>query len=610
MSSNFINTTRDHKFILKEWLDLTKVLETDRFKDGYTVDDIDFILDNALKGAKEVVAPTNEDADKIGGTYVDGHARMTESCKTAYHFIQQNGFCSSNKDRNDPSAVPLSVMWAMMEFMIGANPHIGTILAGPAAGGEVLEEFASEYLIKMYAGRLFSGEWTATMCLTEPSAGSDVGDQTTKAYPTEEPGIYNIKGTKCFISHAENSICDNTIHLVLARIEGAAPGTKGLSLFVIPQYFSDMDGTILGSNDVSVSGIEHKLGIKGNVTCVLNFGENSQCKGWLIGDPPGEDGVGQGMAQMFRVMNEERLMTGHGALSLSAVAYHNAVEYCKERIQGRPFTNPKGDRVPIIEHEDIRRMLLFQKAHVEVFRAMILYNFYLLDIAYNTSDKELAKQCDALVNVNIPLIKAYCSDMAVECISSAMQCYGGYGFSEEYPIAELYRDCRIYPIWEGTNYIQSMDLVGRKFTMAKGQVFGLWLKQIEDFLAANRGAAGFEREFEIMDAATQSYKELLGTLGGYMGEGKVRMMPLFSTRILHATAKLLGGKLILDQAMLAQKKIDELGQEHFDYAFYAGKIASARFYIGNIVPEIETTSKIFKNGDKSALEIPEEAFFV
>jgi alkylation response protein AidB-like acyl-CoA dehydrogenase len=610
MSSNFINSTRDHKFILKEWLDLSQVFATERFKDGYTVDDIDFILDNALKAAKEVVAPSCDEADKIGSTYVDGHAYMPAALKDAYHFIQQNGFCSSNRNKNDPSAVPLTVMWAMMEYMIGANPHLGTILAGPGAGGDILEEYASDYLINMYVEKLYSGEWTCTMCLTEPSAGSDVGDQSTKAFPTDEPGVYHIKGTKCFISHAENGICDNTLHLTLARIDGAAAGTKGLSLFVVPQFFSDMDGNILEANDVSVSGIEHKLGIKGNPTCVLNFGEEGKCKGWLVGNAPGEDGVGAGMAQMFKVMNEERLMTGHGALSLSAVAYHNAAAYCKDRIQGRPLTNPKGDRVAIIQHEDVRRMLLFQKSHVEVFRAMILNNFYLLDLAYNTSDPELAKQCNAMVEVNIPIIKAYCSDMAVECISTAMQCYGGYGFSEEYPIAELYRDCRIYPIWEGTNFIQSMDLVGRKFTVAKGKIFAVWLKQIEDFLDANRGAAGFDREFAIMDSAMKNFKGILGTLQAYMGEGKVSLMPLFSTRILHATAKLLGGKLILDQALLAQKKLNELGKDHFDYAFYSGKVASARFYVGNIVPEIENTYKVFKNGDNSAIEIPEEAFFV
>lgn len=609
MSSNFINGTRDHKFILKEWLDLSKVFATARFQGGYTVDDIDFILENALKGAKEVVAPSCEEADKIGSRFENGHAYMPDSCKEAYHFIQQNGFCSSNKNRNDPSAVPLSVMWSMMEYMIGANPHLGTILAGPAAAGEVLEEFASDYLKKLYVDKMFSGEWTATMCLTEPSAGSDVGDLITRAYPTDEPGVYNIKGTKCFISHAENGICDNTIHLVLARIEGAAPGTKGLSLFVIPQFFSDEEGHLLGPNDVSVSGIEHKMGIKGNATCVLNFGEEGKCKGWLVGDPPGEDGVAAGMMQMFKVMNEERLMTGHASLSLAAVAYHNAVAYCKERIQGRPLTNPKAGRVPIIQHEDVRRMLLFQKSHVEVFRAMILNNFYMLDLAYNSSDTELAKHCAAMVEVNIPIIKAYCSDMAVECISTAMQCYGGYGFSEEYPIAELYRDCRIYPIWEGTNFIQSMDLVGRKFTMAKGKVFGAWLKEIVDFISNHQNASGFEREFAIMAEALKNYQEILAALGAYMGERKISMMPLFSTRILHASGKLLGGKLILDQALLAQSKIDELGSQHFDYAYYNGKVASARFFIRNIVPEIETTLKIFKDGDTSALDVVEEAFW-
>lgn len=457
---------------------------------------------------------------------------------------------------------------------------------------------------------MFSGEWTATMCLTEPSAGSDVGDMTTKCYPTDEPGVYLMKGTKCFISHAENGICDNTIHLVLARIDGAAGGTKGLSLFVVPQYFSDDEGNLLEHNDVSVSGIEHKMGIKGNATCVLNFGEEGKCKAWLVGDPPGADGVGAGMMQMFRVMNEERLMTGHGGLSLAAVAYHNAAAYCQERIQGRPLTNPKGERVPIVKHEDIKRMLLFQKAHVEVFRAMIINNFYLLDLAYNSSDPELAKKCQAMVDVNIPLIKAYCSDMAVQCISEAMQCYGGYGFSEEYPIAELYRDCRIYPIWEGTNFIQSMDLVGRKFTMAKGKVFGAWLQEIADFVMGKQETAGFEREFAIMAEALKNYQELLGTLQGYLVSGKVQMMPLYATRILHATAKLLGGKLILDQAVLAKQKMDALGSDHYDYPFYSGKVASARFYVRNIVPEIETTLKVFKDGDTSAIDIMEESFFV
>ena len=610
MSSNFMNSTRDHKFILKEWLDLDAVLATERFKGGYTIDDVDFILENALKGAKEVVAPSCEDSDKIGSTYVDGHAYMPESSREAYHFIQQNGFCSSNKNKNDPSAVPLCMMWSMMEYMIGANPHLGTILAGPAAAGEVIEEFGNDYLKKMYADKMFSGEWTATMCLTEPSAGSDVGDLATRAYPTDEVGVYLIKGTKCFISHAENGICDNVVHLVLARIEGAAPGTKGLSLFVIPQYFSDEEGNLFEHNDVSVSGIEHKMGIKGNATCVVNFGEEGKCKGWLVGDPPSEDGVAVGMAQMFKVMNEERLMTGHGALSLSAVAYHNAAAYCQERVQGRPITNPKAGRVPIIQHEDVRRMLLFQKSHVEVFRAMVLYNFYLLDLAYNSADPEIAKKCAAMTEVNIPIIKAFCSDKAVECISEAMQCYGGYGFSEEYPIAELYRDCRIYPIWEGTNFIQSMDLVGRKFTMAKGKVFAAWLQEIADFITSKQGTPNFEREFAIMTDALKSFQDILATLASYLGERKVNMMPLYSTRILHATAKLLGGKLILDQAILAQKKMDELGSDHFDYAFYNGKVASARFFIRNIVPEIETTLKVFKDGDTSAIDIVEDAFFV
>lgn len=606
MSSTFINTTRDHKFILKEWLDMNTIFNTERFKDGYSVDDLDFILDNALKGAKEVVAPSNVDSDQIGAKYENGKVITPQSTKDAYYFIVDNGFAASNVDPDDESALPLSVVWALNEYFIAANPSIQTLWLANSGAAGLIRDFGSEELKKTYLPKMYSGKWSGTMDLTEPNAGSDVGDSATKAIPTDEPGVYLIKGTKCFISGGEQDITENIIHLVLARIEGAAPGTKGLSLFVVPKYLPDENGNPGEFNDVNCAGIEHKLGHRGSPTCVINFGEEGKCKGFLLGNPPGEDGAGQGMAQMFKMMNEERLMTGLSACALAASAYYNAVEYCRQRIQGRSTFDPKAGRCPIIKHEDVKRMLMFQKAHVEAFRAMAVQTFWWADIENYSSDPELKKKASIFMAVNTPIIKAYCSDMAVQCISESLQCYGGYGFSEEYPIAQIYRDARIYPIWEGTNYIQSMDLVGRKMTMKNGQVFAAWLDHIRQFAEENRSAAGFEKEFSLFNEALTWYDEILKIWQGFYN--KPGMIQLYATRMLHATGKLWAGKILLEMALIAQSRINELGDDHYDYNFYQGKIASARFFISNIIPEIASFLQVLKNEDNTCLKIDDNIF--
>jgi len=605
MSSSFMNSTRDHKFIFREWLDMDRLLATDRFKDGYAVEDIDFILDNALKGSKEVIAPTCEDSDKTGSHYIDGKIVTPESTKTAYWFIQNNGLCSSNYDPEDPSAVPLSVLWAMLEYIIGANPSLGTLYLATGSAAGLIEDFGSDELKKAYLAKMYSGQWAGTMDLTEPAAGSDVGNLTTKAVATDAPGVYKIKGSKCFISGGEQDITENIIHLALARIEGCARGTAGVSLFVIPKYLPDANGNPGKFNDVNCAGIEHKLGLKGNPTCIINFGENNDCLGFLLGNVPGEDGIGQGLIQMFNMMNEERLMTGLSATACAAVAYNNAADYARQRLQGKTTDNPKGAMAAIIKHEDVRRSLMFQKAHIEAFRAMIIGTFYMVDIKNHSNDADLVKWAKDRIEVNTPLVKAYCSDLALECISSALQVYGGYGFSEEYPCAELYRDARIYPIWEGTNYIQSMDLCGRKMTMKKGQVFADWLQDIKSFAAAP--AADFAREYELLNKAINTFDELLAVFNGYRAEGKEAVIKLYATRMLHATGKLYAAKLLLEMARLAQNQCEVLVSEPSDYAFYAGKVASARFFIRNILPEIGGFLEVLKEGDTTAIEIMEAA---
>jgi 3-(methylthio)propanoyl-CoA dehydrogenase len=609
MASNFLYSTREQKFILKEWLDLSKVFGVGRFQGGYSVDDIDSILENAMKIAKLSIAPTSDDGDNIHAVYKAGKVTTPESYKKGYWDIQENGLGSSNADHSDPSSMPLCVMGAINEYLAAANASLGPYAMATTGSAGLIRDFGNETIKNIFLPKMFSGQWSGTMDLTEPNSGSDVGDIITKATPTNEPGIYNIVGTKCFITGGDQDITENIIHLALARIEGCVSGTKGISLFVVPKYWPDANGEKGEFNDVNCGGIEHKMGLRGSATAIVNFGEENKCRGYLLGDAP-VDGKGKGMAQMFQMMNEERTVTGLAAMSAATVAYNNACAYAAGRIQGRQLTNPKAGRVPIINHEDVRRMLLFQKSITEASRAMIAFSYYCMDIAENTTDENERKLAKAYIEVNIPIVKAWCSDMAFLSISEAMQCYGGYGFSEEYPIAQQLRDCRIYPIWEGTNYIQSMDLIGRKWMMAGGQVFAGWLGEIDKFVQANKTNAVFGAQFALLEEALNNYKEIQNTMAGYLGQGKFGMIGFFATRILHATGYIYAAKLLLEQALICQKKAEEIGKEHFEYPYYAGKVASAKFFCHNILPIVGTILRVIKEGDNSIMEAPEASFTV
>ncbi len=604
MASNFIYSNRDHKFIIKEWLEGQKILSLPRFNDYLSIEDVDEILDQGLKVCRDVVAPSNDDGDVIGAVFKDGRVTVPPSFHKAYKFMQENGWGSSHGDIDGEGTLPSILQGAVHEYTIAANPSIEAYFELGAGIGAVIKAFGSKTQIDLYTPKLFAGVWTATMCLTESGGGSDVGDLLTKAYHTEDPLIYIIKGTKCFITAGDHDLTENIIHLVLARIEGAALGTKGLSLFIVPKIWVKEDGNLGEPNDIATVGIEDKLGLKGSATAVLSFGEEGKCRGILLGKLPVERGRGEGMAQMFKMINGTRLDTGHCALSVATVAYNNAVQYAKERIQGRPMTNPKGDRVPIIQHEDVRRMLLTQKSTLEAMRAMIFMGYYYMDLIHFSDNPEDIQVAKRRIEVITPLVKAYCSDQAWSLIAEAIQVYGGYGFTEEYPVARQARDSKIYSIWEGTNYIQSQDLIGRKLQLDNGAIFQEWLKELVCIIQENKGSSNFGREFEILDQALTAYKELLTTVSGYY-TNNIRMIPLYSTRFLRVTAELYSGCLLIQQALVAQRKLSEGSSEQ---AFYAGKVQSARFYVRNMIPDVVALTQIIKEGDTSALDIPEEAF--
>ncbi len=623
MSANFAYlNARDLKFILKEWLPTEEIFAYPKYADYYSKEDLDSVLDPCLKMAKELIEPTNSDGDDHPCRYENGKVVTPPTFGPLFHKLQEEGWGTSNIDNSEGAMVlPKILLASVWEMFMAANPTFlpYIILTGGAA--ELVRDFATDEIREVFLPKMMDGTWAGTMCLTEPSAGSDVGDILSKAYPTDNPRIFKIKGSKMFITGGDNDFTENVIHLYLARIEGAKAGTKGISLFIVPKYWVNEDGS-LSDNDVQTTGIEHKLGQYGSITASLSFGENNGCRGWLLGANPMEnDGIGEGMAQMFEMMNGARMETGHLALACICNAFYNTRDYCKERIQGRLMTNPQAGRVTIINHEDIKRTLLMGKAHMEAMRAMMYRTYFAFDIKYNDSDPNKRKKASNLIEVTTPLCKAYPSDEAWWLIGEAIQAYGGYGYCEEYPVAQIARDVKIYSIWEGTNFIQSMDLVGRKWMLGKGAVFADFIQEMRDFYEANKvmveaAASGepgqldlsLDKEFAILGRALDAYTQMQMAIGGYMGQKKVGMLPLYARRILTATSQLYAGRCILDQALLASKKAQEVGSEHYDYNFYIGKIISAKYFLRNVVPNVWAVADIIKDGDCSAIDIPIAAF--
>lgn len=607
--NNYLYQMRDIKFQTKEWLDMNKLLSCDAYKDYYGTDDVDAFFDVNFKVCRDVLCPANKESDEIGMKFVGGEENAVESpevFKNTYNTIMDAGLGPQFGDRQSEGRMPLAWYAPILEMQSGASPAMVMLWCLTQGATTVLQFEGTEKQQELYLPKMFTGEWGGTMGLTEPGAGSEVGNCSTKAFATDTPGLYNIKGQKCFITSGDHDCVENFIHLVLAKTEGAKVGTAGISLFIVPKFWVNDDGSTGAWNDVTTVGIEHKLGIHGSSTCTLAFGENNNCLGWLVGDQLPIEGRGKGMAQMFRYMNEERLNTGLFSLGCIGSAYYAALDYSKVRVQGRKSTDPKGGQVRIIEHEDVRRMLMLQKSCMEAIRALIYQTYYYVDMSHEAGDAAEREYADDMFMINNPLCKAYASDMAWILTQEAIQVHGGYGFMEEYAPASLARDCKIYSLWEGTNFIQAQDFTGRKFTMKDGEPFKKWVKEIVDFVANNK-TPEFAAEFAMMEDAISSFQSIIDMNAVWTSTNK-QMKQLFATRTLHAASRVYCGKLMLDQALLAAKKLAELGDDHFDANFYKGKIASSKFYVMNVVPEVFGYEKAMKAADTSSIDLSEESF--
>ena len=606
MGNNYFRRDdRDTKFVLFEYLDMDKLLSYEAYKD-FSVDDFTMIVDEALKVCREVLGPAMQDGDREGCTYNEGEVKAPASFHECWKVLAENGWmAASSSPEFGGQGLPITVGGLIGEFFTGANMAFQTYPGLAVGNGRLIETFGTDEDKALFVEKMYTGVWGGTMCLTEADAGSDVGWIRTKAVPDADAGdphVYKIEGTKQFITCGEHDLTENIIHLVLARIEGAPPGTKGISLFIVPKIRVNPDGSLGEPNDVYCGNIEEKMGIHGSSTCTLNFGENGKCRGILLGEP------NSGMAKMFQMMNEARMGCGVQALGLTASAYDAARYYAKERVQGPLFTDRDAGRVTIIQHEDVRRMLMNLKAGTEAMRAMIGKLFYFIDVSEHDPDEASRHEAELQVELFTPLVKAYCSDSGYQLTREAIQILAGGGYCSEFPAEQYARDSKIVSIWEGTTYIQSLDLVGRKLNMEGGKVFQGWIEGVMKFTGEYQDDPDFGPDFNLLFKAVQATGDFTMRYLDYFKQGKLQLIPLSSTRFLECFSEVLMAQFMLEQGLLARDKLKGVDAGSADGIFYRGKMETAKYFCRNILTNVFSRHMTLQQEDTSALDIPEEAF--
>jgi alkylation response protein AidB-like acyl-CoA dehydrogenase len=591
---------RDVRFLLFEQFALADILGKAPYG-NWGRDEVDAVLDEVYAWVQKHLGAINTSADHEGCRLEGGKVLTPRGFKEAWKALYQAGWRGLAVDeRFGGQAGPFTLQFAAEEMMSGANTSFNMYPGLTHGAAELIQHFGTPAQVETYCTRMYAGTWSGTMCLTEAHAGSDVGSALTQATPSGD-GRYHLKGTKIFISGGDHDLTENIVHLVLARTPEAPSGTKGLSLFIVPKV--RVDGT---GNDVAVASIERKMGIKASATCVLTFGDNDACIGELVG------GTEQrGISQMFHLMNVARIGVGLQGLSVASTAYLNAVEYAKERKQGssiRQWKDAAAPRVAIIEHADVRRMLLDMKARVEGIRALAMKLTMHIDRARCVTDPATVEYHQGQVDLLTPLLKAYGSDQAFQVCATAIQVYGGAGYLHDHPVEQYCRDSKIFSIYEGTNHIQALDLVGRKLMQRGGANVQAFARDVSTFLAANQEHATLKGEVAILGQALESLTAAGGKFMAWFGGGKMDMVPLAANRFLEMMAETVVGWLLLESAVIAERAAAALVGDHPDRSFYAGKTHAARYFASNVLALVPAKGQVIAGEDRSSLDIPAAAF--
>jgi alkylation response protein AidB-like acyl-CoA dehydrogenase len=593
---------RDVNYVLDHLVDLDGLCGLPEFA-GLDVDTIKGVLEENARFVAEVIAPLNRIGDTVGSVFepATNTVRTPDGFIDAYRQYVDAGWGGVPfPEVYDGGGFPWLVGIVMQEFISSANMAFSMAPLLTQGAIDLLMHHGSEEQKEKYLKRMVTGEWTGTMNLTEPQAGSDVGAVRTKAVPQAD-GTYRITGTKIYISFGEHDMVENIVHLVLARTPDAPVGTKGISCFIVPKYLVNDDGSLGARNDVKVVSIEHKMGIKASPTCVMSFGEDDGAIGYLIGEE------NRGMSYMFTMMNNARLSVGLEGLSLAERAYQDALQYSQERRQGRAPGVPApedGGMSLIIDLPDVRRMLLTMRSIVDALRAIIYVNAHALDMAAHHPDEDVRQRNQEVVELLIPVSKGFGTDMGIEATSLAIQVYGGMGYIEESGVPQHYRDARITSIYEGTNGIQAMDLVGRKLPMRGGGVMDDYLTQIGS-LVSRLDAAGseFAGMRDRIDESLACVRNTVMWLTEH-GMADVRNALAGATPFLRMFGLLVGARYLADSALAAKADIDAgVG----DTEYLNARITVARFYCDNLLPGVLGLESAVTAGFEDLYAISNEA---
>ncbi|OBF25047.1 acyl-CoA dehydrogenase [Mycobacterium sp. ACS4331] len=609
---HYKSNVRDLEFNLFEVLDLEKVLATGEFGDldGPSVREM---LAEAARLAEGPLAESFAEADRHPPTFdPDTHVvTLPEAFKTSFRAWQQGEwFRIGLSEEVGGVPAPAMVAWAVNELPLGAQPAAFMYLAGPILAN-ILYQIGNEQQ-KHWAALASERNWGATMVLTEPDAGSDVGAGRTKA--VEQPdGTWHLDGVKRFITSGDSDdLFENIMHVVLARPEGAGPGTKGLSLFFVPKYLPDPETGEPGErNGVFVTGLEHKMGLKVSATCELTFGQHgTPAVGYLVGD------VHNGIAQMFKVIEYARMMVGTKAIATLSTGYLNALDYAKTRVQGADLTqmtDKTAPRVTILHHPDVRRALLVQKSYAEGLRALYLYTAAHQDpvaaAIVSGADADMAHRVNDLL---LPIVKGVGSERAYQCLTESLQTFGGSGFLQDYPIEQYIRDAKIDSLYEGTTAIQAQDFIFRKIARDQGRALAHVSSQIQGFLDRESARPELARGRELLAAAFGDLQAMVGAMIGYLSGSQQDSRQLYrlgleSVRFLLAVGDVFIGWLLLHQAEVALEALDASPSDR-DRAYYTGKVTTATFFAESVLPRLSSDRAVVESVSLDAMDLPEDSF--
>jgi len=607
---------RDIDFVLYEQFDVEEFTRHEKFQD-YNKKTFDLIIKEARTLAVKEILPTFAEGDREGVKFEKGRVSVPACYHRPYKLLREGEWTAMIADPDlGGQGLPRCIAQAASEYMVGANYALTLYGYLGHAAGELVEYFGTDDQKRLFLKKMYTGQWSGTMQLTEPQAGSNVGALTTAAVKNPD-GTYCLTGNKIFITAGDHDLTENIIHPVLARIEGAPSGTKGISLFLVPKIWVNEDGSLGEPNDIVCTGIEEKMGIHGSATCQLSLGSKGNCRGLLLGEE------NRGLQVMFHMMNAARLDVGFIGFVCGSAAYMYALNYAKERLQGKDLeklADPNAPQVPIIRHPDVRRMLMGMKTHTEGMRSLLYYVAGLFDRQTCSADEKEIAYLQGLIDLLTPVVKSYCTDRGFDICVEAMQVYGGYGYTRDYPIEQLLRDCKIASIYEGTNGIQAMDLLGRKLGMQQGAVFMNFLQEIQNTVAKAKEIPVIAELAERVDDAVNHLGQAALHLGKTAMSPDVRVAFAFAKPFLDVVGDVCLAWMHLWRALEAVPQLEKRAGsldpaarsakavKNKEAAFYEGVLQSASYFINAVLPGTQGQMKAIKAADASAIEIPEAAF--